>query len=57
MHYAEPLDLLPIWGVFLATVAVVLLAVEGGFRLGQYRRRRSEQDANVPLSEHWQHNL
>ena len=51
MHYAEPLDLLPIWGVFLATVAVVLLAVEGGFRLGQYRRRRSEQEDRPPVGE------
>jgi len=57
MHYAGPLDLLPIWGVFLATVAVIHLAVEGSFRLRQYRRRHSEQDANVPLSEHWQPNL
>ena len=40
MGRGEPLDFLPIWGVFLATVAVVLLAIEGGFRLGQFRRRR-----------------
>ena len=51
MHYAGPLDLLPIWGVFLATMAVVLLAVEGGFRLGQYRRRRSEQEDRPPVGE------
>jgi hypothetical protein len=51
MHDAGPLDLLPIWGVFLATVAVVLLAVEGGFRLGQYRRRRSEQEDRPPVGE------
>src|SRR5271165_4059660 len=51
MHYAGPLDVLPIWGVFLATVAVVLLAVEGGFRLGQYRRRRSEQEDRPPVGE------
>jgi hypothetical protein len=51
MHYAGPLDLLPIWGVFLATVVVVLLAVEGGFRLGQYRRRRSEQEDRLPVGE------
>jgi len=51
MHYAGSLDLLPIWGVFLATVAVVLLAVEGGFRLGQYRRRRSEQEDKPPVGE------
>jgi hypothetical protein len=51
MHDAGPLDLLPIWGVFLATVAVVLLAVEGGFRLGRYRRRRSEQEDRPPVGE------
>ena len=51
MHYPGPLDVLPIWGVFLATVAVVLLAVEGGFRLGQYRRRRSEQEDRPPVGE------
>ena len=51
MHYVGPLDLLPIWGVFLATVAVVLLAVEGGFRLDQYRRRRSEQEDKPPVGE------
>ena len=51
MHDGGPLDLLPIWGVFLATVAVVLLAVEGGFRLGQYRRRRSEQEDRPPVGE------
>lgn len=51
MHYAGPLDVLPIWGVFLATVAVVLLAVDGGFRLGQYRCRRSEQEDRPPVGE------
>ena len=35
-----PLDLIPIWGVFLATMAVVLLTFEVGFRVGQYWRRR-----------------
>ncbi|HEY2154039.1 MAG TPA: hypothetical protein VGH33_00315 [Isosphaeraceae bacterium] len=45
------IDFLPIWGVFLATVAVVLLSVEGGFRLGAYRRRRSEQEDRPPVGE------
>jgi hypothetical protein len=31
------LDILPIWGVFLATVALVLASVEVGFRVGRYR--------------------
>ena len=51
MDYAGPLDLLPIWGVFLATVAVVLLAIDGGFRLGQYQRRRSELEDRPPVAQ------
>jgi hypothetical protein len=51
MHPGEPSELLPIWGVLLATVAVVLLAIEGGFRLGQYRRRRSELEDRPPVGE------
>jgi hypothetical protein len=35
-----PLDLIPICGVLLATVAVVLLAFEAGFRVEHYWRRR-----------------
>jgi hypothetical protein len=34
------LDLLPICGGFLATLAAVLLAYEVGFRVEQYWRRR-----------------
>jgi hypothetical protein len=34
------LDLLPICGVFLATVAAVLLVFEVGFRVERYWRRR-----------------
>jgi hypothetical protein len=35
-----PLDLIPICCVFLAPVAVVLLAFEAGFRVELYWRRR-----------------
>jgi hypothetical protein len=35
-----PLDPILICGVFLATVAVVLLAFEAGFRVEHYWRRR-----------------
>jgi hypothetical protein len=45
------LDLLPIWGVFLATVVVILLAFECGFRVGPFRRRRSEQEDRPPVGE------
>ena len=42
---------LPLWGVFLVTVAIILLAIEGGFRLGTYRRRRSEGEDKPPVGE------
>lgn len=42
--YVGPLDRLPLWALFLATVAIVALAVEGGFRLGMIRRRRPETE-------------
>jgi hypothetical protein len=44
-----PLDALPLWGFFVAVLLLVLLSVEGGYRLGQYRRRRSEQETEAPL--------
>lgn len=39
-----PLDRLPLWALFLGTIAIVALAVEGGYRLGLIRRRRSETE-------------
>jgi hypothetical protein len=38
------LDYLPLWGLYVATVLVVLFSVEGGFRLGRYRRQRAEHE-------------
>lgn len=49
MPYAQPLDSLPLWGLFLATVALVLLAMEAGYRLGGYRSRRTEQEKESPV--------
>ena len=40
-HY---LNDLPVWGVFLAVLFICLLAIEAGFRRGQYIQRRAEQD-------------
>ena len=48
MDDSGPLDFVPLWLLFLATIAVIFLAVEGGYRLGKYRRRHSpEKDAPV----------
>jgi hypothetical protein len=49
MNTGTLLDHLPLWGVFLATVAISFLSVEGGYRLGQYRRRRSEPEMDSPV--------
>jgi hypothetical protein len=43
------LDALPLWGFFVTVLLLVLVSVEGGYRLGQYRRRRSEQETEAPL--------
>jgi hypothetical protein len=44
-----PLDILPLWGLFVAILLLVLLSIEGGFRFGKYRRSRSEQEKEAPV--------
>jgi hypothetical protein len=43
------LDALPLWGLFIAILLVVLLSVECGYRIGKYRRSRSEQEKEAPV--------
>jgi len=43
------LDALPLWGLFLAIVALVLISIEGGYRLGNYRRSRSITEKEAPV--------
>lgn len=43
------IDVLPLWGLFVAVLLLVLLSVEGGYRLGRYRRSRSGQEAEAPV--------
>lgn len=50
MQSAGPLDSLPLWGLYVATVVIILLAVEGGQRLGKYRRQHPEQELEAPVS-------
>jgi hypothetical protein len=47
----RPLDFLPLWGVFVATLLLVLLSVEAGYRFGRYRRGRSEKEKEAPIGE------
>ncbi len=49
MPFSGPLDRLPLWVLFAVTVGVVLLSIEGGYRLGQFRRRRSEDEKEAPV--------
>jgi len=49
MQNNGPLDVLPLWGVFIVILVVVLLSVECGYRLGRYRRSRSEQEKEAPV--------
>jgi hypothetical protein len=49
MENNAPLDALPLWALFISILAVVLLSVECGYRLGKYRRGRHEQEKEAPL--------
>ncbi len=43
------LDPFPLWALLAITLMVVLLAVEIGYRLARYRRRRSEEEKEAPV--------
>lgn len=48
MIYTSPLDYLPSWLIFVATVVAVTVALECGYQLGKYRRAHApETDAPV----------
>ena len=49
MENNAPLDALPLWALFVSILAIVLLSVECGYRLGNYRRSRHEQEKEAPL--------
>src|SRR5215510_9556716 len=44
------IDALPIWVLFLITAALVVLAVEIGFRVGKMVRTRSSEERKSPVS-------
>ena len=49
MNETQLLDGFPLWRLFLATVAIVALSVEAGFRLGRYRRQGSDAEKEAPV--------
>jgi hypothetical protein len=44
-----PLDFLPVWALFLATLVLVLACVEVGHRLGNYRRVQPDHEKEGPV--------
>jgi len=49
MGTSGPLDAIPLSGLLLATIVVVLISVEFGFRLGRYRSQYSEAEKEAPV--------
>ena len=49
MDSTRLLDAVPLWGVFLLTLATVVVAVEIGYQLGRFRRRRSDEEKEAPV--------
>jgi hypothetical protein len=44
------MDALPVGAIFAATIVVVMIAIEGGYRLGRAARHRSEEEKESPVS-------
>jgi hypothetical protein len=44
-----PLDALPLWAIFLATIATIALANECGYWLGQARSRQKDRESESPV--------
>jgi len=42
-------DAVPLWALYLMTAGVVLLAVEAGWRLGNFNRQRRESEKEAPV--------
>jgi hypothetical protein len=45
MQNTQPLDYLPIWGVYLLTVVLLYLSIEAGYRFGLFVQRRRPDHA------------
>jgi hypothetical protein len=41
---------MPLWVLYVLTVAIVLLAIEAGYRIGAYRRRVAAAEKDTPVS-------
>lgn len=43
------LDVVPLWGLFLLGTGIFILALEGGYRLGQWRHRLAADEKEAPV--------
>jgi hypothetical protein len=43
-------DVIPLWAFFVGIVVIVMVSLEGGFRLGQLAHKRSEDEKESPVS-------
>jgi hypothetical protein len=50
MLNTQPLDQLPLWGVYIFTVVVLLLSLEGGFRLGNFIHERNPDQGETSVA-------
>ena len=48
LHH-EPLDVVPLWGLFLAMCVLTWLALEGGYRLGRWRHDATSDEKDAPV--------
>ena len=49
MASMSPIDLLPLWALYLVTLAVVVVAHEAGFRAGRVRAQRRDHESGTPV--------
>jgi hypothetical protein len=45
----EPLDMVPLWGLFLGACILGWLALEGGYRFGRWRHARAAEEKETPV--------
>lgn len=49
MHASSVMDAFPLFALYLITAAVVVLSIEAGWRLGDYRCQRHPEENNAPV--------
>jgi hypothetical protein len=45
----EPLDVVPLWGLFLSSLVILWVALEAGYRTGRWRHERIADEKELPV--------